>query len=199
MIASLSGTITYKTPELRKDSYVVIDVGGVGYKVSIPANNLQKMEVGQKTILYTYMSVSEYAMDLYGFLEPTDKTFFTLLLDVPGIGPKSALGILDKATMHDVQNAVLEDDYTLLAKTSGLTEKTAEKIVVALKSKVESLTARPKGKLGESSSGNADVLEALVSFGYSLPEAKKALSQIDSAVTDGGQRLKQALKILAKK
>ena len=199
MIASLRGTITYKSPSLRKDSYFVVEAGGVGYKVYSPQSNLQKVAEGQEIIVYTYLAVSEHAMDLYGFLDPADKTFFTLLLDVPGIGPKSAIGILGKTTMSDVQQAIFDDDPAMLTKVSGLGQKTAEKIIITLKDKVESLTNKTKGKKDNDQSGvDADVFDALVSFGYTTAEARKALTQIDSEIKDTSQKIKEALKILGK-
>jgi len=199
MIASLNGIVAYKSPELRKDSYFIIDVGGVGYKVYTPVSNLQKVSEGDKALVYTYFSVSEYAMDLYGFLDPADKTFFILLLDVPGIGPKSALGILEKTTMKEVQQAVLDNDPKILTKMAGLGEKTAEKIIMALKDKVESLTAKPKGKIEQAAKAvDEDVFDALASFGYSAVEARRALNQVDKGITNSGDKLKRALKFLAK-
>ena len=200
MIASLSGKITYKSPELRKDSYLVIDANGVGYKVYMPSSNLKKVKEEESIIVYTYLSVSERAMDLYGFLDPADKTFFTLLLDVPGIGPKSAIGILEKTTMAEVQQAILDDDPTVLTKMSGLGEKTADKIIVTLKNKVEKLTVKSKGKKSESAAfADTDAFDALVGFGYSAIEAKKALAQVDSKIVEPGKRLREALKILGQK
>jgi len=199
MIASLNGKIIYKSPELRKDSYFIIEAAGVGYKVYTPVSNLRKVKEGQELIIYTYLSVSERAMDLYGFLDPADKTFFTLLLGVPGIGPKSAVSILGKTTMSEVQQAILDDDPTILTKMSGLGEKTAESIIVTLKSKVESLSAKPKGKKAQAQAAtDADAFDALVGFGYSAIEAKKALSQVNSKITDAGARVREALKILGK-
>lgn len=197
MIASLKGQIIYKTSELRKDSYFIIEVAGVGYKVYSPASNLRQLAEGDQLTVYTYLSVSERALDLYGFLNPADKTFFTLLLEVPGIGPKSAIGILEKTTMSEVQQAILEDDSSVLTKMSGLGQKTAEKIILALKDKVQSLTVRPKGEKGEAASNSdLDAFEALVGFGYSTAEAKKALSSIDKEIIETGQRVRAALKIL---
>ena len=200
MIASLTGKITYKSPELRKDSYFVIAAGGVGYKVYTPVSNLRKISENQEVTTYTYLAVSERAMDLYGFLDPADKTFFTLLLDVPGIGPKSAISILEKTTMNEVQQAILDDDPSILTKISGLGEKTADKIIVTLKSKVESLTVKPKSKKAQAQAlADIDAFDALVSFGYSAVEAKKALAQVDKKVIDPSKRLKEALRILGQK
>ena len=201
MIASLKGIVTYKSPQLRKDSYFVIEAGGVGYKVYAPLNNLKKISEGKTVTAYTYLAVSERAMDLYGFLDPADKTFFTLLLDVPGIGPKSALGILDKTTMAEVQRAILDNDPEVLTQLAGLSEKTAERIITALKSKVESLTARPKGgtQAPAERSADSEAFEALVSIGYSAVEARRALNQVDQKIADSSQRVKAALKLLAQK
>lgn len=166
----------------------------------MPQSNLKKLKEEDDVKVYTYLSVSERAMDLYGFLDPADKTFFTLLLEVPGIGPKSAIGILDKTTMAEVQQAILNDDPTVLTKMSGLGEKTADKIIVTLKSKVEKLTSKSKDKKSENSiSADTDAFDALVSFGYSSIEAKKALSQVDIKISESGKKLREALKILGKK
>jgi Holliday junction DNA helicase RuvA len=185
---------------LRKDSYFIIEVAGVGYKVYATAGNLRQTAEGDKIMLYTYLAVSEKALDLYGFLDPADKTFFTLLLEVPGIGPKSAIATLEKTTMKEVQDAILNDDPNMLVKMSGLGQKTAEKIILALKDKVQSLTARPKGEKGEAA-GNSDLdaFDALVGFGYTAAEAKNALAAVDKNITDAGQRVREALKILGKK
>src|SRR3989338_11327091 len=156
MIASLKGVVTYKSPKLRKDSYFVIEAGGVGYKVYAPLSNLKKISEGKTVTAYTYLAVSEYAMDLYGFLDPADKTFFNLLLDVPGIGPKSALNILGKTTMAEVQQAILDDNPKMLIEMAGLGEKTADKIIITLKNKVESLSAKPKDAKGQAAK-TADV------------------------------------------
>src|SRR3989338_699944 len=201
MIASLKGVVTYKSPQLRKDSYFVIEAGGVGYKVYAPLSNLKKMSEGKTVTAYTYLAVSERAMDLYGFLDPADKTFFTLLLEVPGIGPKSALGILDKTTMAEVQRAILDNDPEVLTQLAGLSEKTAERIITALKSKVESLTARPRGgkQAPAERSADSEAFEALVSIGYSAIEARRALNQVDQKIADSSQRVKAALKLLAQK
>ena len=197
MIASLSGTITYKTSELRKDGYFVVDVSGVGYKVHVPASNLKKVQEGDKITVYTYLSVSENAMDLYGFLDPADKTFFTLLLEVPGIGPKTALSILEKTTMGEVQQAIFADNPGMLVKMSGLSQKTAEKIIMALKDKVESLSSRPKSKtIGKAEQTDLDAFEALTGFGYSSAEARKALAQVDKKITEPGKIVREALRIL---
>ncbi|OGY43929.1 MAG: Holliday junction DNA helicase RuvA [Candidatus Buchananbacteria bacterium RIFCSPHIGHO2_01_FULL_39_14] len=200
MIASLKGTIIYKTSELRKDAYFIIDIAGVGYKVFSPVSNLKKIKEGDGITVYTYLSVSENAMDLYGFLDQADKTFFTLLLDVPGIGPKTAMSILEKTTMSEVQQAIFADNPVMLVKMSGLSQKTAEKIILALKDKVESLTSRSKSKTTDKTrQTDLDAFEALTGFGYSSAEARKALTQVDKKITETGKIVREALRILGKK
>jgi len=196
MIASLSGKVTYKSPELKKDSYFVITCSGIGFKVYTVASNLRRLKEDEDNIVYTYLAVSENSMDLYGFLNPADKTFFTLLLDVPGIGPKSALGILEKTSMSEVQQAIMENNPELLTKVSGIGLKTAEKIVVALKDKVESLTVYHR-QPGEPDRIDSDVFDALVGFGYPAALAKKVMSQIDQS-KDTQSQIKEALKMLSK-
>ncbi len=197
MIARLQGTIQYISPSLKKDSHVIIDVGGVGYKVQIPSTALASLTEQQDAILHTYMSVSEYAMNLYGFLNAGDKSFFEMLLDVPGVGPKSAVGILEKVTLSDVQQAIVDNDPEVLTKVSGLGKKTAEKIIVALKDKLD-LDSEALRKSGSGRSTDVDVFDALVGFGYSAAEAKAALDKI-SPDADTSDKLKQALQLLAKK
>ena len=177
-----------------------MEAAGVGYKVYTPISNLRQVTEGESANVYTYLAVSENAMDLYGFLNPADKTFFTLLLDVPGIGPKSAISILEKTTMAEVQQAILENNPEILIKVSGLSQKTAEKIVVSLKDKVESLTVRSKDKKGQAEASlDADIFDALVGFGYSAVEAKKAIAQVDKKNTDASKCIREALKILGQK
>lgn len=200
MIASLTGIIVYKSPELRKDSYFVIDVAGVGYKVYSPGSHLRRVKEGDKITVYTYLAVSENALDLYGFFNPADKTFFTLLLVVPGVGPKSAIAILEKTTMAEVQQAILSDNPEILTKMSGLGQKTAEKIIVALKDKVESLSAKTKGaKEPAAVSADNDAFDALIDFGYTAAEAKNALGQVDKKIVDAGGKVREVLKMLGKR
>jgi Holliday junction DNA helicase RuvA len=118
---------------------------------------------------------------------------FELLLTVSGVGPKSALNILSAANLDNLRQAIVMNDHTLLTKISGIGAKTAEKIVVELKSKLGTLA------LGSSNvSVNSDELDALVGLGYSLGLARQALGQVDQMVTDSGERIRAALKILGK-
>lgn len=198
MIASLNGKIIYKSPELKKDSYFIISCGGVGYKVYSPISNLKQLTEGEEAIVHTYLSVSERALDLFGFVNPADKTFFILLLDVPGIGPKKAIDVLNKTTLSDVSQAIADNDVSVLTKMSGLSEKIAEKIMLILKDKIDSVSSSASVGRSTIRSADAEVFDALIGFGYSAAEAKQVLGQIDQSTTDVGEKIREALKLLGR-
>ncbi|MFA6526293.1 MAG: Holliday junction branch migration protein RuvA [Candidatus Buchananbacteria bacterium] len=194
MIAYLRGQIRYKSTQIKKDNFAVVDVNGVGYKVFAPDNFLNGMVIGSEAELFIYTQVAETALDLYGFASREELEFFELLLTISGIGPHSALDILKKAKLEDLVKAVETGNHEVLAKVSGIGPKTAEKVVIGL-----------KGKLGGGFSAGTekwnddfgDALEALMSLGYSSFDARKALSQTNSI--DAGDKIKEALKILGRK
>jgi len=129
MIAYLRGKIIYKSSPLKKGCFVILDVNGVGYQVSVSLKILDFMRSDDPCELYIYHHVREDAQDLYGFFSQDEVSFFKLLISVSGIGPKTALGILDKAEMKDIQDAVIKESPSALAGVSGIGQKTAEKIV----------------------------------------------------------------------
>ena len=187
MIASLTGQVT------RKDGRgIVLEVGGVGYRLRLIKEHEGKLTVGAKTSLLTYLAVRENALDLYGFETAETLDYFELLLTVPGIGPKSALTILSLAAPEVLRRAILADDTTYLTRISGIGRKSAEKIIVTLKDKLGALEE------GESGLGSQEVeaMEALQSLGYTLAEARSALKKISPELTDTGDKVKAALKLL---
>lgn len=193
MIAFLRGKIINKTV-----SYLILEVADIGYQVYVGENFLNDLRAGSTAEIYIHQQVREDANDLYGFKTLADLELFELLLSVSGVGPKSALGVLAIASSADIQEAILRQDAHLLTKVSGIGQKTAERIVLELKSKISRLSVAPlavAGLVGVSS----DEIDALMSLGYSLSEARQALSQISSQITDSGQRVKEALKKMAKK
>jgi Holliday junction DNA helicase RuvA len=134
-------------------------------------------------------------MDLYGFRNTNELSFFELLLDVSGIGPRSALGILAIASIETLRRAIATGDTTYLNKVSGIGKKTAEKIVLELRDKFEDYKddSMSDGAIKE----EGDLLEALKSLGYSQNEARDALKQIPSSVEGTNARIKEALRILS--
>lgn len=192
MIAHLTGTILYTT-----DKYTIIDVNGVGYKVFLSSTNIAACNVGAIKKLWIYTAVRETALDLYGFENINEMNFFELLLDVSGIGPKGALGILSIASIDSLQRAIATGDTGYLTKVSGIGRKTAEKIVIELRDKLKAY----KGEEGTAGGlrEESDMIEALKSLGYSQNEARDALKQIPSSITDMNGKIKEALKILSGK
>lgn len=189
MIASLSGTLSFAS-----ERFVVLNAGGVGYKIFTAGETVRAAQKKSGEMLFwTHLSVRENALDLYGFLEQTELDFFELLLTVSGIGPKTALGIMNAAPVEMIVSAVIEGDSSHLTKVSGIGTKNAQKIVMELKGKVD-------GFRSETPSGEkeTDALEALEALGYSLREARDVLKKISPEAVTPGEKIKEALKLLGK-
>jgi Holliday junction DNA helicase RuvA len=191
MISHLSGKIVF-----RGEKFVVIDVSGVGYKVFVSPDSLRQMGKGTDTSVWSHLSVRETSLELYGFVEYAELEFFEMLIQISGIGPKSALGVLSVAPLDTLKNAVSSGDTSYLIKVSGIGKKVAEKIVLELRDKLGALEGVEGGSVILKEEG--DVLDALQSLGYSLREARDALKQIPETATDTNSRIKEALKLLGK-
>lgn len=172
---------------------VVVDVSGVGYLISIQSGYAHDLQIGEKLSLHTYLAVREDSLTLYGFFSRDDLAMFEHLIDLPKIGPKSALQILSQASVELIKKAVASNDPIHLSKMSGVGKKTAEKIVVGLKDIFGS------GEfLGMGEHGNSDVIDALTTLGYSQKEARDTVQKLDTATTDTNARIKEALRLLSK-
>lgn len=192
MIAYLEGEIIHLT-----DKFIIINTGNVGYKVSVTPQTISLYTLGKKTSLFIYTAVRENSIDLYGFNNINELSFFELLLDVSGIGPKGALGIIALAPIETIKRAIATGDVGYLNKVSGIGKKTAEKIIIELRDKLKDYkndTDTP-GTLRDES----DILEALKSLGYSQNEARDSLHEVPSTVIGTNARIKEALKILGKR
>jgi len=189
MIARLEGTVVH-----IDDKFLIIDVSGVGYKLYLTAENLSSLGPGEPASFWVYTSVKENAIDLYGFKNIEEMSFFELLLDVSGIGPKSALSILTVAPINTLKKAIATGDMSYLNKVSGIGRKTAEKIVVELRDKLHAY--KGEGEVPGSLRDESDIIEALKSLGYSQNEARDALKKVPAALTGTNTRIKEALKIL---
>lgn len=192
MISQISGKVILKNPK-----YIVVDTGGVGYKIFATTEVLAACSLGEPTSLFTHLIVREDALDLYGFTELEGLDFFELLLSVSGIGPKSALSILNVATTTTLTQAIGTGDTSYLTKVSGIGRKTAEKVVLELRDKLRAHADMKEapGSLRRES----DVIEALKSLGYSQNEARDVLKEIPPEIEGTNARLKEALKILGRK
>jgi Holliday junction DNA helicase RuvA len=186
MIGSLSGTVR----GLIRDT-VVIDVGGVGYRVAVPVATLARVSEGENAFLWTHLAVRENSQDLYGFETREELHWFELLLTVSGIGPKSALGIMNAVDPASLEQAIARGDAATLTKTFGLGKKSAEKIVLELREKAGGSEAADTGSDG-------DVVEALIGLGYSLREARDAVHAIPKDAATPEARLREALKLASR-
>ncbi|MDD3711219.1 MAG: Holliday junction branch migration protein RuvA [Patescibacteria group bacterium] len=191
MISYLKGIISYKLKNT-----IIVEVNNIGYSVFVSENFFNELKVGQELQLFTHQYVREEALDLYGFKTLEELEFFELLISISGIGPKSALSVLAIAKLSDIKESIVRGDSHLLTKVSGIGKKIAERVVLELKDKLFKMG----GDYDLSSGGgfSADEIDALMVLGYSLPEAREALNQVDKDVVDSGQRIREALKKLSK-
>lgn len=190
MIAYLEGKIIYIT-----DKFLIINTGGIGYKVSVTPEIILSLKEGDEMKLFIYTSVRENSIDLFGFKNTEELSFFELLLDVSGIGPRSALGIIALAPIKTIKRAIATGDVGYLNKVSGIGKKTAEKIIIELRDKLQNYkesTDTPSALREE-----GDILEALKSLGYSQNEAREALKQVAPTFDQTNSRIKEALRILS--
>ncbi len=193
MISFITGAIK----SVNKNSLTVLTSGGVGYDIFIPTVKVGNCRIGQEISLLTYLKVGENTMDLYGFEEAEEKDFFTLLMTVSGIGPKSAMNILNLGSIDNIKSAIARKDVKYLTDVQGLGKKTAERLIVELQSKVNSLGKGSKIENGESQI-LADVIDVLVSMGYAKDEAKNVVMDLDTKNKNTQQVLKEALRKLGK-
>ncbi len=190
MISYISGKIIHKN-----DKSIIILSGNIGYTVYTLSNILSELALEEEACLWTYMAVRENSMELFGFKEKNELDFFELLISISGIGPRGALGIMAVTTVNTLSKAISTGDTSYLTKVSGIGKKTAEKIVLELRDKLGAQDDDSSYSLRDES----DALLALQSLGYAQREARDALKEIPSDITDTAEKVKTALKILGSK
>lgn len=196
MIALLNGQLVQKTV-----SQVILDVGGVGYRLLIPLSTYYALPDEGSVRLQVHTHVREDALLLFGFFTAAEKDLFALLLSVSGVGPKVALNILSHLPAADLRLALSQGNAKHLATVPGIGKKTAERLVLELREKIGAVEAAPPGA-GPASRPAAtdqreDALSALINLGYKENLSRKALDSLDPAPgTPLEELLKQALKIL---
>ncbi|MES2007188.1 MAG: Holliday junction branch migration protein RuvA [Patescibacteria group bacterium] len=189
MIGKLTGRFGGTTPE----GLGIIEVGGVGYAVRLPLPTMLTLESGavNELSLFIHTAVREDAIDLYGFLTIEELSFFKQLMSVSGIGPKTALGVLNMAEVATLKSAIAAGDTVKLIKVFGIGKKSAERMVVELRDKLGA-------EVGVGApSGEGEVLEALMALGYSASEARAALKAASKTITPDAsvkEKLAAALK-----
>jgi Holliday junction DNA helicase RuvA len=191
LIGRLTGKLLAKHPP-----QIVIDVQGVGYELDVPMSTLYQLPAsGNEVTLYTHLIVREDAHQLYGFSTESERAAFRQLLKISGVGARTALAVLSGMSVSDLQQAVNAQDAGRLTKVPGIGKKTAERLMLELRHKLDlpGITM-PASEAAESGS---DIVNALLALGYNEREAAWALKQLPAgaSVTDG---IRQALKLLSK-
>ncbi len=188
MISRISGIAVSKT--LRS---VVIDTGGVGYKVFVTPDTLAQISLDAPFSLWTHLAVREDALDLYGFPTEGEVSFFEMLIGVSGVGPRTALGIMGVASVETLRTAIASGDTAYLTKVSGVGKKSAEKIALELRDKLGAYqTEGAEAGLRQDS----EALDALMALGYSAKEARDALKEIPPDTKGSAERVREALRTL---
>ena len=195
MIYYLKGTI-----EIKKESFIIIDVNGIGYKVFMPDTAMQNLEVNETAKIYTYMRISEDEVNLYGFLTNEELAMFELLISVGGIGSKSALKILSNISPSKFALAVISNDVGSLKKLPGIGAKTAQRIILELKDKMKTEEA-----IDNTAEESAIVIEGIVKdavdalqvLGYARKDIELALEKIDTKDLSIEEIIKLGLKNLS--
>jgi len=191
MISYLQGQIIGK----KNQKITILTSGGVGYDINVTPVVFVDLELNQNIKIPVYMAVRENSMDLFGFQSLAEKELFLKFLDVNGVGPKSALHLISLGSVEEISSAIARGDINYLTKVSGIGKKTAERIVVELKSKMSKLgidnLELDNGQLGE-------VMDALISLGYSKDEAREVVKNLDSEGKNSEELIRQALRILGK-
>ncbi len=199
MIALLTGRIAHKSPE-----FIILDVKGVGYRVQIPFSTYYDLpDEGEETSLNIYTQVKEDAINLYGFRSLAEKAFFQLLISVSGIGPKLGKDILSNIQVGDLARAITQGDLARLSAIPGIGRKSAERLVLELKSKVPKLDISLPAHAGSASPPSSavadDVASALINLGYKEAVVKKTLAEMALPADEPMEEaLKKALKMLMK-
>lgn len=185
MIAFLSGKII-----LKKEKFIIIEVAGLGYKVFLSRQSLLKLpETGPDIKLFCFQNVREDALDLYGFLTYDELDFFETLMEIRGVGPKSALDIASLGSLEKIKDSILKQDEKIFAGIPGIGAKKAMTIILELTGKIKLLD-------GQKKTGSDPAQDALMQLGFSAQQAKEALQKVPSNIKDMEERIKTALKNL---
>ena len=196
MIGSLIGLIKDKKPSL-----VLLEVKGVGYEVHIPlSTSFQLPNNGESTFILTHLVIRDDQHTLYGFATEEERKLFRTLIKISGVGAKMALTILSGINVNGFVQSVINEDVDTLVHLPGIGKKTAERLIVEMKDKIQDVTDSPELS-GSAASDNNMLLEArnaLVNLGYKSSEARKILDKIDTTGLEVEELLRQALKSLNK-
>ncbi|MFC5269202.1 Holliday junction branch migration protein RuvA [Adhaeribacter terreus] len=175
MIAYIDGKLTYKDP-----TYVIIDVGGIGYQIKISLNTFSSLKEGERCKLYTYLHIKEDAHTLFGFSDPAEKNVFLHLISISGVGPGTGLMIVSSLTVAEIQQAIVKEDVRTIQNVKGIGAKTAQRIILELKDKFrkESPIDAAAFSVVSHNTNRNEALSALVTLGFAKNVAEKSLDAI---------------------
>ena len=199
MISYIKGTL-----EIKAKDYIVVDVGGIGYKIFMSETAINELEKETEVKVFTYMRVREDDISLYGFLNNEELVTFELLISVGGVGAKSAISILSNITPSKFALAVITNDVNTLKKLPGIGAKTAARIILELKDKMKTEQSIEENKNEEIKEAIVldnkanDAVEALCVLGYTRKDVEKALSNINTNKLTVEEIIKQGLKYLGR-
>lgn len=175
MIDHLSGELASAA-----DRWVVIDIGGIGYRVQVTEPTLRDLlDAGGRVMVHTHMVVRDDNIQLYGFSRPRERELFTILIGVTGIGPQTAMNILSRISFEDFAIAILNDDEKTLTRIPGIGPKSAKRLILELKDKMKKCAATLPG--GRRQAEACDAVSALISLGFSEREAEET---VDAVLSD---------------
>lgn len=199
MISYIKGKL-----EIKSKDYIVVDVGGIGYKIFMSETAINELEKGTEVKVFTYMRVREDDISLYGFLNNEELVTFELLISVGGVGAKSAISILSNITPSKFALAVITNDVNTLKKLPGIGAKTAARIILELKDKMKTEQSIEENKNEEIKEAIVldnkanDAVEALCVLGYTRKDVEKVLSNIDTNKLTVEEIIKHGLKYLGR-
>jgi holliday junction DNA helicase RuvA len=185
MISYLKGKIIK-----RGGNFVILNNADIGYKIFVGEGAAADLLNSVEAEFWIYQNIREDANELYGFSSYEKLEMFELLLNVNGIGPKTAIGIMTSISAEELKEAIATSDLAMLTKVSGIGKKTAERIVLDLRDKIGFLVP----VAGSTSAARGEEIDALMALGYSLQQSREALAKIDKSITDSGKRIREALK-----
>lgn len=186
----------------KNDNNIIIENNDIGYQIFMPYSNIVDLEIGKKSKIYTYYNVSEDNISLFGFSNTQDKKMFEKLISVSKIGAKTAIGILSNTTAQELATAVVTEDVKELSKLPGIGKKTAQRIILEIKDKIdtkeiislENTGIQVKTNMEEKLKIN-DVTEALLVLGYTNYDISKIVEELDTSKSTE-ELIKDALKII---
>lgn len=176
MIAYVNGRLVYKDP-----TFVIIDVGGIGYQVKISLQTYSQIKDEEQIRLLTFLHIKEDAHTLYGFKEEAEKRLFLLLISINGVGPNTGLMILSSLSTEEIEQSILSGDVATIQAVKGIGSKTAQRIILELKDKIGKSASDLTPQLGFLKSSNKvreEALQALITLGFPKAVAEKNIAQV---------------------